>query len=90
MSGRKKGVKNGTKVTVPMILRMRQLRNVGLSVEAISRVISLDWEVLVTKEQVRYQCPAIRPGWHGGAAAGIAGLAHDNSANLLRNPGKAA
>lgn len=87
MSGRKKGVKNGTKVTVPMILRMRQLRNVGLSVEAISRVISLDWEVLVTKDQVRAKCPAIREGWYGGAGDGIAGLAHDAQANF---PEKAA
>jgi hypothetical protein len=65
-----------------MILRMRELRSIGISVEAVARVISLDWGVPVTGNQVRRHCPAIRGGYGGGVALGIAGLAYDNERNL--------
>lgn len=71
-----------TTITIPMIVRMRELRSVGLSVAAVARVISLDWGKPVTPDQVRRFCPAIRDGWYGGASLGVVGLARDNSANL--------
>jgi hypothetical protein len=70
-----------------MVERMRELRGIGLSVEAVARVISFDWGKPVTGNQVRRFCPAIRDGYYGGAAEGIAGLARDNGANL---PGRRA
>lgn len=42
MSGRKAGGKNA-RITMPIVVRMRALRSIGLSTEAIARVIDLDY-----------------------------------------------
>ena len=42
MAGRKTGSKNA-RITVPMVMRMRDLRDAGLSAEAVASVIALDY-----------------------------------------------
>jgi hypothetical protein len=50
-----------TRVTVPMIRRMGQLHEAGLSYPDVARVISLDWKRTVSADQVRYYIGRGRP-----------------------------
>lgn len=65
-----------SRVTIPMIVRMRELWDAGLSYGAIAAVVSLDWRREVTGPQVRAQLRSYERGTHGrgGARLGAHGM----------------
>lgn len=71
MAGRKPGGKNA-RITVPMVVRMRALRGIGLSAEAVARVIELDFGTRPHEGTVRHYTDI--PGKRGFTRQGIAGI----------------
>ena len=65
------------RVTVPMIARMRALAGVGLSAEAISRVIALDYGEAPCESTIRVYLGRRIDRPYGGMALGTATLTKD-------------
>lgn len=77
------------KVTLPLIKRMRELRGIGLSAEAVSRLVKLDYGISLHKSTVARYAPS-----EGGQAhrqRGTVGIeAGAAAANLLPGGRRAA
>jgi hypothetical protein len=69
--------KKQIRVTLPMAKRMRQLREANLSVEAVARVIELDFGAKPSESTVHTYAPMGRGKLQ--RVGGLAGMAHTNS-----------
>lgn len=66
--------KRPTRLTMPMLRRMQALRSIGLSVEAIRRVIELDYGDAPCEATIRNYTERMAPGFTN--VPGYAGVGH--------------